>query len=41
MEEESNQREIRKPRIQNPTEKIIETRGRRTRDNASKEKPDF
>ena len=38
---ESNHREIRKPRIQNPAEKRTETRGRRTRDNVSKENPDF
>ena len=38
---EPNQRESRKPRIQNPAEKMIETRGRRMRDNVAKEKLDF
>ena len=36
-----NLREMRKPRIQNPAEKMIVTRGRKTRDNVSKENPDF
>ena len=38
---ESYQRESRKPRIQNPAENRRDTRGRRSRDNVAKEKPDF